>query len=198
MTFSIVDATCKLTGNFAAVAPRSLQEMDEWSGEGSWKLELTLFSIDTDGNWWWRSHWEILERGSIDRVRADYPSVNIQLGGQRYNFQRCPNALLTDQTIVFHGGHSAMMQLTVENESPELHSRHQKGIIHIALEINTQSSIDTIDLFQLRKMSKKDVVDLTEELNERMRNSTNRLGRWSSVFHLPSTAHSWTLRWFVV
>ena len=58
------------------------------------------------------------------------------------------------------------MQLTIENESPELHPRHQKGIVHIALKINAQPRVNTIDLFQLWKMSKKDVVDLVEELHE--------------------------------
>ena len=55
------------------------------------------------------------------------------------------------------------MQLAIENEAPELHACHEKGVVHVALQVNAEPSVLTVDLLQFRQVTKENVKDLTRE-----------------------------------
>ena len=67
----------------------------------------------------------------------------------------------TDPSIVFDGCDAIVVQLAIENEAPELHASHEKGVVHVALQINAEPSVLTVDLLQFRQVTKEYVKDLT-------------------------------------
>ena len=75
----------------------------------------------------------------------------------------------TDPSIVFDGCDAVVMQLAIENEPPELHACHEKGVVHVALQINTEPSVLTVDLLQFRQVTKENVKDLMARARARER-----------------------------